>query len=165
MDIPIIKIKVTADNLNLLLWQDILIISTEDGKEKLKRIDYGEEVNADIRKPSPHLKRSLTQLGLYWASCKEVSENTDDQNWNTKDKVDEQTKITLRHVDFWIYYHNQKTGEQTVHLKTKSISFKQLAHLDACGFFTSAFEIHAEMMRQDVDSWIEIVQSRMRGTA
>ena len=47
-------------------------------------------------------RRSYEQLKLFFACAKLVAENTEDPNWNTKDKVCEQVKISARYIDYWI---------------------------------------------------------------
>jgi len=165
MELPLVKIKVNHDNFASLFWQDIFVIPTEDARTKANKLPLGEFLNANIKEVPEHLRRSNEQLNLYWASCQCIAENSEDRNWSTKDLVDEQTKITLRHIDSYFYYMNQKTGEQTLQLRTKSISFKELEHLEACAYFDRAFELHAERMGKTVDEWIEIVKSKMLGAA
>lgn len=161
MDITVAKIKVTKENIQSLLFKDILIPVFEHGKEDCKLLPDAELQNVEIKEINDSNRRSILQLNTYWASCKEVANNTEDENWNTQKKVDEQTKIKARLVDYYIYYLNEKTGEQTLNIKTKSIAFKNLKHLEACGFFDEAFQIHADSKKLSVDEWIMEVKSRM----
>jgi len=97
-----------------------------------------------VKKP-----RSYEQLKMYWALCEIVSENTDDPNWNSKVKVDEQCKIQLRHIDTRIVING------AVHIKTKSISFQELPHIEACGFFTDAFQLMADFLQVPLEELLK----------
>lgn len=128
----------------------------------LNKISNGEKVYITVRTIPDTKVRSVDQNNLFWASCAAVAENTDNKELDTKDKVCEYTKIVLRHVDYWMHYENKKTGETTLNLKTKSISFENLDHWCAIGFYDDAFKLHADMMGHDVDSWIAEVKSKMK---
>ena len=43
--------------------------------------------------------RSVSQLRLFWACCRTVAENTNDQHWDTADKVAFQVKVALQFLD------------------------------------------------------------------
>ena len=154
-DSPVIRAKVRPD----MVGSDcLLMLNTKD----YDRVQYGEMQNAHIASIPEKRKRSYEQLGLYWACCSEVAQNTEDPDWDTQDKVDEQCKIKARHVDCWLYYENTKTGERCLNIKTKSISFKHLAHIEACGYFTHAFETMALHLGITVDELIENTKRHMR---
>jgi hypothetical protein len=162
IEIDIVKVEVIAE----MIGKKCLIPVNEQGYEEIKAIPLGEVQKGIIEEIKDSLKRSNTQLGLYWAACKEIAENANElmqdyKSWNTKDKVDEQIKIECKHYDFYVWYMNKITGEKTLHIKTKSIAFKNLKHLDACGYFTEAFLIMAHRMKMTVDDFIEHVQSKM----
>ncbi len=123
---------------------------------------YGEVYNAEVSTIIDELRRSHTQLGLYWACCGFVADNTDDKNWNSKQKVSDQCLIAARMVEEYMYYKNPKTGVESLHLRLKSIAFRNLAHWDACGYFTEAFQIMADKIGTSVDDLIEAAQKRMR---
>ena len=113
--------------------------------------------DCEIKKVIDKKLRSYDQLKLYWQACRYIAFNTNDINWNDSKKVDEQIKIKCRHVDCWIYYENEKTGQKELHIKTKSISFKNLGHIEACGYFENAFDYMAEFIKINKDSFIEAV--------
>lgn len=115
--------------------------------------------DCEIKKVIDKKSRSYDQLKLYWQACRFVAFNSDDINWNESKKVDEQIKIKCRHVDCFIYYDNKKTGSKELHIKTKSISFKNLGHTEACGYFEIAFEYMADYLNMKKDEFVEAVMS------
>lgn len=112
----------------------------EDSEKKFNRIGAGEIFNVDIRKVE---KRSLEQNNLFWKCCTIVAENTEDRNWNTKRKVCDQCLIDQKLIEYWTQYNNPKTNKIMLNLKLKSVSFENMEHLDACDFFTKAFDYMA----------------------
>ena len=93
--------------------------------------------------------RSYLQLKLFWACCRSVATNTDDPNWNHQDKVAEQVKIKTKFIDSYMVV------EGVVHIKTKSIAFKNLSHMESCKFFDRAFEIMAKFLGCTVEELTE----------
>ena len=89
------------------------------------------------------------------ACAKITAENTDDHNWNTKDKVVEQVKIKVRFIESYMVV------EGNVHMKTRSISFKNLPHMEACNFFERGFKEMASFLQVTVDELVEMAQERM----
>jgi DNA-binding XRE family transcriptional regulator len=100
-------------------------------------------------------ERSVPQLNTYFACCKLLSENSEDPNFVSAESVSEWVKLKLRWIDFWIV-----CGKQT-HIKTKSISFKELKHLTACNFFDRAFDRIAAELGITVQELIGEAKSRM----
>lgn len=139
----------------------VFIPINESEIEELEKMPEGEILNLCISEVQDNDRRSYSQLGTYWAGCKFVSENTEDRNWSTQDDVDEQVKIAVHHVKGWMYYLNQKTGVETLHIKTRSIAFKNLGHLKACGYFDKAFQVLADKVGMGVDEFIDAVKSKM----
>ena len=86
-------------------------------------------------------ERSLQQLRLYFACCNKVAENMDDPQWNTKDKVDFSCRVGLHFVDPKV---TAVAPDGTVTFKYRSISFKNLKHIEACNYFDRAFEFMAK---------------------
>ena len=96
-----------------------------------------------VRKP-----RSYLQLKMYFGLCEKVSENTRDQHWSTKEKVDYQIRVELQFVD------PQKMIVDrfgNVHLHYRSISFKNLKHIEACRYFDRAWEVMAKKLEITVE--------------
>lgn len=88
--------------------------------------------------------RSYEQLKLFWACCRTVADNTDDENWDTSEKVAEQIKIKLRYFDAMVI-------DGKLHLKTKSISYEALPHMEACNLFDQAWPIMAKKIGLTVE--------------
>lgn len=102
---------------------------------------------------TPHSdNRSWDQLATFHSVCKYTSEHySEDTNMNTPAKVKEILKIQLKFVNYFTYYTNKKTGEQTLHIKTKSLSYVNCDHQDATDFINQAFEIMAGWLKVTVD--------------
>ena len=127
-------------------------------KSKFDKISDGEYIEIEIHDGK---SRSVQQNNLYWAACKLISDNTEDINFHTPEKVSEQCKIACRFVDYWITYLNTKTGQQTLNIKTKSISFSNCDTEEANIFFTDAFKYLAGLMKMSVDDFINTVKGQM----
>lgn len=162
-DYPFCVVEITPDYIETLRKMQggfILMPTDTRGLKFLNRCGSGEVVNVDTRKVDDGLKRSHSQLGLYWAMCKLVSENTDVYDWNTPEKIDLQCKIACKHLTGFIYYKDQD-GCEKVQLVPGSISFAELEHLKACNYFDKAFKVMAEHLQTDVEALIKEAQSRM----
>ncbi len=102
--------------------------------------------------------RSLLQLRKYWVVCTIVAQQmSDDSSWNTKKKVDLQSKITLE------FYDHEKTieviekdGSYRVILTPFSIAVKNLKHIEACFYFDRAFEFLADVMNVSYDELMKM---------
>ena len=100
-----------------------------------------------VRKP-----RSYQQLKLFFACCKTVAENTEDIQWNTKDKVKFQIKVALHFVDDSVI---AVRPDGQVVFQYRSIAFKELPHMAACKFFVRAFEIMAKKIGVPVETLLK----------
>ena len=96
-----------------------------------------------VKKP-----RSYEQLKLFWACCRTVSENTEDEHWDTIEKVSEQVKHALQ---FYDHDNIIVTPAGKVKIPVRSISFKNLSHMAACNFFDRAFEVLAKKIGVTVE--------------
>ena len=105
-----------------------------------------------------HKQRSVKQLGLYWACCKLVADNTENQHFNNKDKVNNQVRVALEFIDL-----NKSIVDKhgTFHPHYRSIAFKNLKHIEACNFFERAFELMANGLKITVDELVAEAKSRM----
>ena len=109
--------------------EDKSIISNLVGVQKAKL--------SGVQKP-----RSLQQLRMYWSLCRVVSSNTEDENWNTPQKVDTQCRIKAGHTCGFIW--NEERNKSQIILK--SISFNNMTHKEACEYTDMAFEIMAAFL-------------------
>ena len=91
-----------------------------------------------IKKP-----RVLTQLKLYWVCCKKTSDNTDNPQWNTKEKVDFQCRVALHFVDPEVV---AVKPDGTVVFNYRSIAFANLGHIEACNYISNAIEFMAKFL-------------------
>ena len=86
-------------------------------------------------------QRSLKQLRTYWRVCTIVSKNTDEPSWDTKEKVDYQCRVACRFIDPNITI---VLPDGKVMFHYRSISFKNLGHIEACDYFDDAFKVLEE---------------------
>ena len=105
-----------------------------------------------IQKP-----RSYLQLKLYWSACKVVANNTDNKQWNSKDKVDFQCRVKLHFADPDTVVVKP---DGTIVYKYRSIAFKNLSHIMACNYFDRAFEVMAKFLGITSEKLIMEVKSQ-----
>ena len=123
--------------------------SIED-KETLKSYKPFQILKAKIsgvRKP-----RSYQQLKLFFACCQTIADNTEDPQWDTKDKVKFQVSVILHFVEPNVVAID--TSGKVV-FQYRSIAFKELPHMEAFNFFDRAFETMASKIGITVDELLE----------
>jgi len=133
----------------ILTYQGLEPYSQED-KEALRELAGNVPVRAKItavRNP-----RSYQQLKAYWACCRAVAENTENPDFNTKEKVDLQLRIKLGWVQETIIVSDR------VQFVPKSISYKTMKHLEACRYFERAFETMAKFLKCSVEDLIKCAE-------
>lgn len=140
MDITVIKSTINPEHVGR---EALLVLGVSGGK--FSKIPMGSKCVATISEIPDKRARSHEQLALYWVSCRFISDSIEDNNFRTDEDTDEQTKLHLRHIKSYFYFQNQKTGESMLHIVTRSVSFAELKHLDACEYFTRAFDYHADL--------------------
>jgi len=101
--------------------------------------------------------RSVKQLGLYFAGCRLLSENTDDPKWDTYRKVDYQLRNRLKFFD----HSMTLVIDGNVQFRVRSISFENLRHLEACDYFDRAFAVMAGYLGVDGEVLITEIKNRM----
>ncbi len=134
-------IMITAD---MQLKSGQLVPFSEESKTLLKDLQENQVVKAKItgiRKP-----RSVRQLRMFWACCRTVSDNTEDENWNNPDKVCIQIKLALQ-----FYKHVVVAPSGSVHFELGSISFENLSQVMANNIFDRAWKIMAKKIGVSVD--------------
>jgi hypothetical protein len=119
----------------------LFVPATLKDRDKAREFVHNQICRAQIR--GFKKERSVLQLRLFWACAQLVAENTDDQNWNTKEKVAEQCKIATQFVDTEKIVV-KPNGD--VHIPYRSIALENLAHMDACRFFDRAFVVMAKFL-------------------
>jgi hypothetical protein len=95
--------------------------------------------------------RSLIQLNMYFATCQSVADNTEDKDWNSKEKVDFQCRIATNFVNT----QESVWDGHRMHFKYRSIAFKNLKHIEACDYFNRAWEIMAAKIGVTVEKLLE----------
>jgi hypothetical protein len=108
--------------------------------------------------------RSLKQLGLYFSACNFLAFNTDHKQWNTKDKVDFQCRVETHFVNPDLISVKR---DGSVQFSYRSIAFKNLEHIKACGYFDQAFGVMTDFWNAThtekiiVDEFIAMVKKNM----
>jgi len=143
------------------VWQKVKINGAyylrpfdNDSEDRLKDFKDFEPVTGDIsgaRNP-----RSLKQLRLYWAACMFFAE-TYGGEYRNKEIVDWRLRNALQFFDPEYTY----VKEGVVQFKVRSISFKNLPHIEACGYFDLAFETMAGALGVTVEAFIDEVKQKM----
>lgn len=90
-----------------------------------------------VRKP-----RSYQQLKWFHAMCKLVSENTEDENWNSVEKVKMQVKVLLQYYDPECVV----VSGGRVHFRYRSFGYADLPHFEACKIFDRALAVMAKFL-------------------
>ncbi len=123
-----------------------MVPATLEAMESLKNYKPNQIVKAKIS--GIQKERSVRQLGLFFACCKTVVDNTEDVQWDNVDKVLNQVKIALQFVDL---NKSIVDAKGVFHPHYRSISFRNLKHLAACNFFDQAWPILAGQIGVTVD--------------
>ena len=88
--------------------------------------------------------RDTKQHRQFWKLAQNVAENTNDDDWNTAEKVVNQCKIELRFIDSFFFYDNpNKPDTQNIQLQFKSISFEKCSQVNFDVFFDGSIKIMA----------------------
>jgi len=132
------------------LKDNVLYPFSSEDQEKLKGYKDNQVVKAKIQ--GAKRPRSYIQLKLYFACCKTVAENSSEQMWNSKEKVDFNCRVACHFVNPDLVCV-QKDG--TVEFSYRSISFANLRHIEACNYFTQAFEVMAKKLNITKDNLLK----------
>ena len=133
---------------------ECIVPGDSEAESKLKNFRINEPLSGELsgsRNP-----RSLEQLRLYWAACTFFAE-TYGGEYRNKEIVDWRLRNALQFFDPDYTY----VKEGVVQFKVRSISFKNLPHIEACGYFELAFETMAGALGVTVEAFIEEVKQRM----
>ena len=123
-----------------------MVPATAEAMESLRNYHPNQIVQAKVS--GIQKERSVRQLGLFFACCRTVVANTEDPNWDNEYKVLNQVKVSLQFVDLNKSIVDEKGR---FHPHYRSISFKNLRHLEACKFFDRAWPILAGKIGVSVD--------------
>lgn len=129
---------------------DKLVPFSEEDLINLKSFQDNQILKAKIS--GVRKQRSYKQLKLFWACCRTVSENTKDQHWDTSAKVAEQIKHALQFYDTTSII---VLPDGTVKIPVRSISYKNLGHMDAISFFDRAFPVMAKKIGITVEELLK----------
>ena len=128
---------------------------TEEDLEKWSNYKDNQVVKAKIS--GFQKQRSVHQLGLLMACIKIVVDNTENENWSSKERAKLSLKAMLNYVDSSasIVYQNK------VIIKYRSFSFKDLKHMEACKLFDRAFPLLAGVIGITEDELIANAKAKM----
>lgn len=93
-------------------------------------------------------QRSVAQLNTFMKICTmigKIAEERNEHSWDHKDKVKFQVKVGIQFIDA------TKTivgVDGKVHLHYRSISFKELPHMEATNFFERAYKFLDKALRK-----------------
>lgn len=124
--------------------KNTLVTHSEEDQEMLSEYHVNQILSIKVDDLTPVKKRSLLQLRQYWKACTVTALNTDDSNWNTKEKVDLQCRIKLDFKDFDV---SIDLGSGVIYTPYRSIAMKNLKHMDACNYINNAFEVMADFLK------------------
>ena len=136
MNVSMVKVQITPD----MVGRAALLPASSEGEKFLEGIGWGEFAQGNLKTAEA---RNVRQHNLFMACCELVAENTEDESWNTQDKVLEQVKLAVRWVECYYWYYNQKTQGMTLNIKTKSIGFDNVEQAEAHGFYDQGFDLLA----------------------
>ena len=134
----------------LQIVDGILYPHSDIDKEEVSELKQFQIIRAKItgvRKP-----RSYKQLKAYWACCKTVSDNTENEQWNTREKVDLQIRMRTQFFDL----SRTIICEERVVFCPRSINYKNLRHMESCRYFDRAFEIMAKFLEVTVEELLKM---------
>jgi len=96
--------------------------------------------------------RSYIQLKAYWSACKKVADNNEAPGWQSKEQVDFQVRVALRFYDPDLIIAKP---DGSIAFSYRSIAFKNLKHIEACNYFTNAFEVMAKFLKTTPEKLIK----------
>jgi len=102
---------------------------------------------------------SIPQFGLYWACCELVALNTEDRQWNTKEKVDLQARLGSGWID------KKKIvvlPDGTVHTPVKSLSHATINQFVFNNFMSLALDIMATKIGVTIEQLVYMAKQNMR---
>lgn len=155
MNACMVKVQITQD----MIGKAALVPASTEGEKFINGVGWGELVGGNFKTNTP---RNVRQHNLFMACCELVAENTEDENWNTQDKVLEQIKIAARWIECFYWYHNKKTGQMELNLKTKSIGFDNVDQAEAHGFYDVGFDLLAVKIGMDEEAMKEAAVPRAK---
>lgn len=95
-------------------------------------------------------ERSVIQLRLFWACCRTIADNTEDENWNTPEKVCLQVKIALKFFKTIVVGPDGK-----IHFEPDSISFENLSQVNANKIFDRGWTVMAKQIGISVEELLQ----------
>ena len=132
---------------------------SDDAQAAAKELHLNRMVRYRVTTIGAEKQRSVKQLNTLMAACQFFADNTEDQQWNTKDKVKFQLKVA---TDFRDPNTVIVTPDGAVHFLYRSFSFKELKHMEACRIFDRCYDILAAGLGMTVEELIAAVKSQMK---
>ena len=121
-------------------------------EDKEKASEFKENQIVRMKLYGVQKERSYLQLQMLMAVLGKVAENTENQNWNTKDKAKLSLKVALNYVDDGVLIVDKQGN---IHVQYRSFSYKDLRHMEACKLFDRAWPILADVIGVTVEELLE----------
>lgn len=134
----------------LQLEDNVLVPFSIEDQGVLKEFKNNQTLKAKIT--GAKKARSYLQLKLYWSACKKVADNNESPGWQTKEQVDFQIRVALRFYDPDLIIAGH---DGSIAFSYRSIAYKNLAHIEACSFFSDAFEVMARKLDVPVEELLK----------
>ena len=132
---------------SLQLKNNVLYPFSQEDKDRLREFKDNQILRARLtgaKKP-----RSLIQLNLYWALCSIVASNLEGMS---KEDVDFEVKLKLKHIQAF------RVVKGVTYVELGSIAFRNLDHIESCGFFNRAWPVMAKMISVSEDELLSIAK-------
>jgi len=135
------------------LINGVLIPYSDEDKEALS--EYYQNQILTLKVSGVEKPRSYDQLKLYFGCCDTVALNTEDPEWNSKEKVHFKVRCILR------FYKSVSVQDDKVMFELKSISYRDMKHRAACNYVEKAFGVMADFLGITVEQLIEETKKRI----
>jgi hypothetical protein len=121
-----------------------LVPINSSGNKFVGDLEQGQIVTVEVKKI-----RNYQQIKMAWAICDLIAQNARQEGYealDSKRKVMEAIKLKLHYIDYYFTLPD-KSGNQRVHVKTKSISYGKMSQ-DEWQKFLEEFLVECEKISQ-----------------
>jgi len=142
-------IEITAQ-----IKKGVLYPFSEQDAQKLSEYLENQPLRLKIsgfRKP-----RVVEQIAAFHCCCEDVAENVGGENLDTMDKVKEYVKLKCGFVKC------RTVIDGVVNIKTRSMAFKNLPHMEACKLFDKGFKVIAGLLGISIEELEDRIKSKRK---
>ena len=132
---------------SLQLKNNVLYPFSQEDKDRLREFKDNQILMAKLtgaKKP-----RSVAQLNTYWSGCRVVANNLEGMS---KEDVDFEVKLRLKHIQAF------RVVKGVTYVELGSIAFRNLDHIESCGFFKRAWPVMAKMIGVTEDALLAMAK-------